>query len=174
MPWSSDRLGGRLRQKPNLSLVLIVGVVLTSAVLFFSVRGFSAAVAPPDNNRLLSIYSNAANYSLPLSQRFGQDYVSLLEVLDPLGKVTARTEGNHWKVRFNDGDGNSSPARSAPASVARDSICRSIFCWKMAAAWSLFPPLPQILSRILGGPVTFNENSRRLLSATPACTSPRK
>jgi N-acetylmuramoyl-L-alanine amidase len=163
MPWSSDRLGGRLRQKPNLSLVLIVGVVLTSAVLFFSVRGFSAAVAPPDNNRLLSIYSNAANYSLPLSQRFGQDYVSLLDVLDPLGKVTARTEGNHWKVRFNDGDAEFVAGKKR-ARLRRTGFDLPFnFLLENGRGMVPLSSLPQILSRILGGPVTFNENSRRLI-----------
>src|ERR1700758_3920566 len=39
----------------------------------------------------ISIYSTAANYSLPTLVRSGQEYVGLLEVLEPLGSVHART-----------------------------------------------------------------------------------
>jgi len=48
----------------------------------------------------LSVYSVAANYSLPLVQRDGHDYVGLLEVLEPLGRVSARTDGTRWHLRY--------------------------------------------------------------------------
>src|SRR5579863_4207758 len=58
----------------------------------------------PDDRRL-SIYSNAANYSLTVQERNGIDYVGLLESLEPLGTVSAKVSGSHWKFRFNNVEG---------------------------------------------------------------------
>src|SRR6266404_9364983 len=49
----------------------------------------------------LTVYSVAANYSLPLVQREGRAYVGLFEVLEPLGKVNAKSEGPRWRLRYN-------------------------------------------------------------------------
>src|SRR5207302_10045331 len=57
-------------------------VLLTLGVLFLALL---VSATPPEKH--LSIYSTAANYSLPIIQRHGHDYVGLLELLDPLGKV---------------------------------------------------------------------------------------
>ena len=48
-----------------------------------------------------TVYSVAANYSLTLVQREGRDYVGLLEVLEPLGKVSAKSDGPRWRLRYN-------------------------------------------------------------------------
>src|ERR1041385_2038561 len=47
------------------------------------------------------VYSVAATYSLTLVPRDGRDYVGLLEVLEPLGKVTAKSEDGRWRLRYN-------------------------------------------------------------------------
>ena len=45
--------------------------------------------ATPDEKRL-SVYSPVANYSLSVVERDNRDYVGLLEILEPLGTVSAR------------------------------------------------------------------------------------
>src|SRR5437868_3715197 len=59
----------------------------------------SLSGAPPEKH--LSVYSTAANYSLPVVQREGRDYVGFLELLDPLGPVNARFDGPRWRLRYN-------------------------------------------------------------------------
>src|ERR1039458_3183469 len=49
----------------------------------------------------LSIYSAAANYSLPIVQRHGHEYIGLLELLDPLGEVSAKFESPRWRLHYN-------------------------------------------------------------------------
>src|ERR1700719_230415 len=49
----------------------------------------------------LSVYSTAANYLLPLVQREGHDYVGLLELLEPLGRVSAKADNSRWRLRYN-------------------------------------------------------------------------
>src|SRR5271168_958507 len=72
-------------------ILTLIAAILTGAILL--------SAAPPE--RHLAVYSVAANYSLPLIQREGRTYVGLLEVLEPLGKVSAKSEGLRWRLRYN-------------------------------------------------------------------------
>ena len=76
------------------SIVTFALVLAGLAVLSSILSG-----APPEKH--LSVYSVAANYSLTLVPREGHDYVGLLELLEPLGKVSARAEGSRWRLRYN-------------------------------------------------------------------------
>src|SRR5579862_5615462 len=73
-------------QLGGIFLIFVIGAILLSA-------------AAPEKR--LTVYSVAANYSLPLVQREGRPYVGLLEVLEPLGKVTAKLDGQRWRLRYN-------------------------------------------------------------------------
>src|SRR5882724_2317140 len=68
---------------------------LLSALLAVSLPGAS-------EEKRIAIYSVVANYSLPVYDQGGQDYVGLLEVLEPLGTVTSQTNGTRWRLRYND------------------------------------------------------------------------
>ena len=57
-------------------------------------------LAAPDEKRI-TIYSAAANYSLPVIEHNGQDYAGLFEMLEPLGTVVSKTDGSRWKLRYN-------------------------------------------------------------------------
>jgi N-acetylmuramoyl-L-alanine amidase len=157
MRWSSHRLGGRPGNHSGLSLVPVMVVVVASALLVFA-----AAEASSDNEKHLSIYSTVADYSLPVSERNGQDYVGLLEVLDPLGKVTAKTEGKHWKIRYNGGDAEFLDGNRRVRILRNEFDLPANFLLEGSHGLVPLSSLPQLLSRILGGPVTFHENSRRI------------
>src|ERR1700758_4289678 len=94
MPW----IRRRWRQPPRAKRPswLPRGIVLFSAILLGAILLSGAA---PEKH--LSVYSVAANYSLPVAQREGRDYVALLELLEPLGNVSAKTEGSRWRLRYN-------------------------------------------------------------------------
>src|ERR1700733_12983263 len=53
------------------------------------------------DEKKISIYSNVANYTLPVIEREGHEYVGMLEVLDPLGNVSAQTQSSRWIIRYN-------------------------------------------------------------------------
>jgi N-acetylmuramoyl-L-alanine amidase len=57
--------------------------------------------APSAEEKQLSIYGPQVSYSLPVSEHNGQDYVALLEALEPFGNVSASSDGKKWKLRFN-------------------------------------------------------------------------
>src|SRR5215469_16481988 len=86
MHWTRGRRGFRIitrgksrgvGQADSYSLISACLLILAFTVFL---RG-----APGEKH--LSVYSVAANYSLPLVEREGQDYVGLLELLEPLGTV---------------------------------------------------------------------------------------
>src|ERR1022692_1559891 len=90
---ASRRLS-RGRPVPAVGALLLfaLAVFLASALLLYS--------SPEEKH--ISIYSTAANYSLPVLERNGIDYVGLLEVFEPLGSVSAKATGIHWKFRYYD------------------------------------------------------------------------
>lgn len=55
-------------------------------------------------DKRVTIYSPQTSYTLSVQDRGGQDYVGLLEVLEPLGNVRAATQGRTWRLRFNEHD----------------------------------------------------------------------
>src|ERR1039458_10161774 len=90
-PWFRGSLSGRSLNCGSLSVGIAGGALLFVAVLLVS-------GAAPEKH--LSIYSSVANYSLPIVQRQGRDYVGLLELLDPLGTVSAKSDGLHWRLHY--------------------------------------------------------------------------
>src|SRR5579862_9211779 len=72
-------------------------LLFTIGILSWLALPFSAA-AP---EKRLSVYSTVANYSLPIVQRQGRDYIGLLELLEPLGTVSAKSEGPRWRLHYN-------------------------------------------------------------------------
>ncbi len=48
----------------------------------------------------LSVYSSQSNYPVPLMSLNGQEYVGLVELLEPLGTVDARPDGKKYKLKF--------------------------------------------------------------------------
>src|SRR5437870_5527689 len=72
-------------------------LALTGAAILVSVVVLSGA----RTEKHFTVCSVAANYSLTLVQHDGRDYVGLLEVLEPLGKVNAKSEGGRWRLRYN-------------------------------------------------------------------------
>jgi N-acetylmuramoyl-L-alanine amidase len=116
--------------------------------------------APQDKR--ISIYSKVANYSLPVSEVNGQDYVGLLEILEPLGTVSAKTEGSRWKLRFNDIDAEFVRGRPRARVRKNEFNLSSSFILENGRGLVPLSSLTQLMPRFLGGPVNFHESSRRL------------
>src|SRR5271167_183779 len=83
MPWSKYR-----RRSQGAAAVAALLLVLLAS-------------APSAEEKQLSIYGPRVSYSLPVSEHEGQDYVALLEALEPFGNVSAAAQGAKWKLRFN-------------------------------------------------------------------------
>src|ERR1700686_1035364 len=82
----------------------------------FAVVLVSGAV--PDKR--LAVFSTAANYSLPIVQREGREYVGLLELLDPLGTGGAKSDPPRWRLHYNNILGEFTVGRSRVRIQGRD------------------------------------------------------
>jgi N-acetylmuramoyl-L-alanine amidase len=118
------------------------------------------SAATPEKH--LSIYSVAANYSLSLVQHDGRDYVGLLELLDPLGKVSAKVDGSRWRLRYNSVEGEFQTGKTRAKVQGRDADLGGKFFVENGRGLVPVVALNSLLPRFLGGPVTLHEESNRL------------
>ncbi|MFZ0807818.1 MAG: hypothetical protein WAN03_16610, partial [Candidatus Sulfotelmatobacter sp.] len=144
---------------PRVALFPICAVFLFGAILLLG--------AAPDKH--LSVYSVAANYSLPLVQRDGHEYVGLLELLEPLGKVSAKSDGSRWRLRYNSAvEGDFQEGKSRARIQGRDADLGAKFYLQNDRGIVPVSSLSSLLPRILGGPVTLHEESGRLFIGSAA------
>src|SRR5664279_5363452 len=71
----------------------------TVAVLLVALTLLSAAISADE--RHISVFSPVATYSLPMLDRGGREYVGLLELLEPLGRVSSQSNGRSLRLRYN-------------------------------------------------------------------------
>jgi N-acetylmuramoyl-L-alanine amidase len=162
MLWNKHRPGGRLPH-PGLPLAMVAALFPVIVPLVFpSLLRAPSAAASADGDKQLSIYSVVASYSLPVSARNSQDYIDLLGVLDPLGKVTAKAEGKRWRVRYQDQEAEFTDGQKNVRWLRSGFDLPANFLLEDGHGMVPLSSLPQLLSRMLGGPVTWHENSRRL------------
>ena len=116
----------------------------------------------------LSVYSVVANYSLPLVERNGHDYVGLLEVLEPLGQVSARSDGSRWRLRYNNVEGDFQAGKARVRILGHDYDLGGKFFLENGRGLVPLSALSSLLPRFLGGPVTLHEDSSRLFIGSVA------
>ena len=134
-----------------------------AVLLFLMTLWLSAA---PEKH--LTVYSVAANYSLPLVQRENRTYIGLLEVLEPLGKVSAKPEGVRWRLRYNNIEADFQLGKSKARVQGRDADLTGKFLIENNRGLVPLGCLASLLPRILGGPVTLHEESGRLFIGSVA------
>ena len=138
--------------------LLIAAIALLSAILLSG--------AGPEKH--LSVYSVVANYSLPLVQRNGHDYVGLLEVLEPLGQVSANSDGPRWRLRYNNVEGDFQAGKTRARIQGHDHDLGGKFLLENDRGLAPVAALSSLLPRFLGGPVTLHEDSERLFIGSVA------
>lgn len=116
--------------------------------------------APVDKH--LSVYSVAANYSIPIVQHDGRDYIGLLELLEPLGRVSAKVEGPRWRLRYNGVEADFQIGKSHAQVQGREADLGGKFALENKRGLVPVGSLGSLLPRVLGGPVTLHEISDRL------------
>ncbi|MGA7908097.1 MAG: hypothetical protein WCA16_11880, partial [Candidatus Sulfotelmatobacter sp.] len=149
MRWPS-RVGG---SSGSIVFLVVLAALLLSA-------------AAPDKR--LSVYSTAANYSLPVVQRHGRDYVGLLELLDPLGTVSAKPDGSRWRIHYNNILGDFVAGQTRGRVQGRDADLAAAFLLENGKGLVPLASLSSLLPRFLGGPVTLHEDSGRLFVGSVA------
>ena len=139
-------------------------VLLACGTVLLSVLVLSGAA--PEKH--LTVYSVAANYSPPLVQREGREYVALLEVLEPLGKVSAKSEGPRWRLRYNNVESDFQAGKARARIQGRDADLGAKFLLENNRGLVSVGSLGALLPRFLGGPVTVHEDSGRVFIGSVA------
>ncbi len=150
----------QLRSNTRVGMQLL----FTIGTLFFLAVPLSAA--PPEKH--LSVYSTAANYSLPVVQRQGRDYVGLLELLEPLGTVSAKVDGQRWRLHYNNVLGEFTADKARARVQGRDADLSAKFILENGRGLVPLASLNSLLPRFLGGPATLHEQSGRLFIGSVA------
>ncbi len=114
------------------------------------------------DEKQLSVYSSAAIYSLPVVDRAGSEYVGLLELLEPLGKVNSNASGKRWKIRYNSVDGEFETGRTRARIHGRDLELPFPFLIENSRGLVPVSSLGVLLPRFLGTPLIFHESARRV------------
>ncbi len=138
-------------------ILLITGAVAISLIAF----NLLLSGEPPAENRI-AVFSNVANYSLQVLQTGNGEYTGLLEALEPLGSVTANGDSKHWKLRYNRVEIGFTVGKTRVQMKGGDFDLGSPFVLQNGRGLVPVASLGPLLSRILGGPVTFNSDSRRI------------
>jgi N-acetylmuramoyl-L-alanine amidase len=132
----------------------------TLALLLATVTLLSAAMSADEKQ--LSVYAPVATYTLLVLDRSGHEYVGLLELLDPLGRVSSQTSGSHWAIRFNAIDGEFVAGKRRCKIHGRDFDLTAPFLIENARGLVPLASLAALLPRFLGSAVNFRESARRL------------
>jgi N-acetylmuramoyl-L-alanine amidase len=133
-------------------------IALAVSVIFLSAILLSTAA----QEKHLSVYSLAANYSVSIVERDGRDYIGLLDVLEPLGRVTARSDGPHWRLHYNNVEGDFQVGKNRARVQGREADLGAKFLFYNDRGLIPVASLGSLLPRLLGGPVTLHEESGRL------------
>jgi N-acetylmuramoyl-L-alanine amidase len=142
----------RLNSASRPLLIFVAAILVASALL----------VSGAPEEKRISIYSNAANYSLPVIERNLTEYVGLLEVFEPLGPVGARVNGTHWKFHYFEVESEFVAGTTRARIHGNDVNLPATFLLENGRGLVPLSSLGMLLPRILGGPVTFNQTARRL------------
>lgn len=120
------------------------------------------SAGPSENEAHISVYSPVAVYTLPVLQRAGREYVGLLELLEPLGRVSSQSDAHRWRLRYNAVDAEFVAGRTRARIRGRDFDLPAPFLIENARGLVPISSLGALLPRFLGMAVNFHESARRL------------
>lgn len=147
--------------KKSKTLSLSLALAIVTVPLLAMTTGSSAA-PPSAEEKQLSIYAPVATYTLPVLERSGHEYVGLLELLEPLGRVSGLASGSHWSIRYNTVDGNFVAGKIRCKIRGRDFDLTAPFLIENSRGYVPLASLGALLPRFLGAPVDFHPGGRRL------------
>ena len=131
-------------------------VAILLAALTLLAAGTSA------DEKHIAVYSPVATYSLPVLERGGHEYVGLLELLEPLGRVSSQSNGRSLRLRYNAIDAEF-VAGKMQAKIRGRAFDFSIpFLIENSRGLIPLVSAATLLPRFLGTTAMYREGSRRL------------
>ncbi len=120
------------------------------------------AAAPSAGEKHISVYSPVAIYTLPVLDRAGHEYAGLLELLEPLGRVSSQTDGRRWKLRYNSIEAEFTAGKTRAKIRGHNLDLPAPFLMENARGLVPLSSVSALLPRFLETPVNFHESARRL------------
>ena len=133
-----------------------------SVVIALSLACLALSRAGSADEKRIAIYGATTNYSLPVLDRNGREYVGLLETVEPLGNVNARVDGTRWRLRYNDLEADFTNGKTRVKVRGRDFDLSGNFLLEGGRGLVPIASLAGLLPRILGTQVAVNEGARRV------------
>ncbi len=120
------------------------------------------SASPAADEKHISIFSPVAIYTLPVLEHASHEYVGLLELLEPLGRVSTRTDGRSWNLRYNALDAEFVAGKTRARIHGRTFDLAAPFLIENSRGLVPLNSLSALLPRFLETPVNFHESARRL------------
>lgn len=120
----------------------------------------------PAEEKLLTIYSPGKVFSVQVTERGRTEYVDLIAVLDPLGKLDVKQDGRKWKLRFDDNECQFQEGKKKAKVRGHDFTLPQPFSSEQGRVLLPLPLLPSFLQSLLRQPLRFHAAGRRLFVGT--------
>ncbi len=127
----------------------------------------SVSTRSQPNEKRLSVYSAQTNYSILVQDHEGVEYIGLIDLLEPLGKIAAKGDKN-WKLEFTPSGASrpielefSANKRRAKVKGAQFDLPAN-FLLSAGRGYVPLASLPNLLPRILELTVQLHESAHRL------------
>jgi N-acetylmuramoyl-L-alanine amidase len=151
----------------NETLTRKIAAILLASVIFLAAAPTTTTSAAPSaaplaDEKRISVYSPVAFYALPVVERGGREYVGLLELLEPLGRVSSESDPHRWKLRYNAIEAEFVAGKTRGRIHGRDFDLPAPFLMENSRGLVPLSSLGTLLPRFLGAPVNFRESARRL------------
>ena len=159
MRWT-ERGRDWLRQKPVQSPLPVLALVL---LLLWPPQARPAA-----GQEYLSVYTPRTSFSVPLQQYDAREYVGILDLLDPLGELSARQDGRKWKVRFDDTEMEFQDGKAGVKVGGKRLEMAAPFYFQAGRGMVPLSSIVPLLSPLLRQPIEFHESAQRLFIAGAA------
>lgn len=123
---------------------------------------------PAAGQEYLSVYGPRTSFSVPLQQYGAREYVGILDLLDPLGELSARQDGRKWKVRFDGMEIEFQDGKTGVKVGGKRLELAAPFYFQAGRGMVPLSSVVPLLSPLLRQPVEFHESARRLFIAGAA------
>jgi N-acetylmuramoyl-L-alanine amidase len=133
-----------------------------SSLFVFALLSVVLSAAPAADEKHLSVYASVATYTLPVVDRGGREYIGLLELLEPLGRVSAMRDGSRWKLRFNAIDSEFTAGKTRAKMRGREFDLSTPFLMENSRGLVAVGSVSDVLARFLNTQITLRESARRL------------
>jgi N-acetylmuramoyl-L-alanine amidase len=132
-------------------------------LLILCVLGLSALAQTAPEPKQITVYTAETTYSLPVFAQDGNEYAGLLEILEPLGNVSAKLDGKKWKLHFAGHEAQFTTGSPKARIRNREVAMAAPFLAANGRGFVPLRSLAEILNNLVPGrALSFHEQARRL------------